>query len=62
MLAAWETRKFCKASADMYILKTVKIRKRFVYQCLDNVKMYKYAKYQSIPWGSKVMNIFTKRP
>ena len=31
--------------------------------CLDNVKMYRYAKFdQNIPGGSIVMSIFTKRP
>ena len=33
------------------------------YQWLDNVKMYKYAKFdQNIPCSSRVMNIFTLRP
>ena len=36
---------------------------RFAYQGLDNVKMYKYAKFdQNIPCGLTVMSIFTKRP
>ena len=36
--------------------------KSFCIQCLDIVKMYKYTKFdQIIPWGSRVMSIFTIR-
>ena len=42
---------------------SAKPRHRFVYQCLDNVKMYMYAKFdQNIPCNSRILNIFTKRP
>ena len=42
---------------------SAKCRKRSAYQCLDNVKMYKHAKFdQNIQCGSRVMSIFTKIP
>ena len=41
----------------------MKPRHRFAYQCLHNVKMYKYAKFdKNIPCGSRVMSVFTNRP
>ena len=34
----------------------------FAYQCKDNVKLYKQAKFdENIPFGSRVMSLFTKR-
>ena len=39
------------------------ICKRFTYQCLDNVKIYKYAKFDKyIPCSPRGMNMFAKRP
>ena len=36
---------------------------RFAHKCFDNVKMYKFAKFDSNIWcGSRVISIFTKRP
>ena len=35
----------------------------FAHWCVDNVKMYKYAKLdRKICWGSRIVSIFTKRP
>ena len=40
---------------------SAKPRHRFEYQCLGNVKMYKYAKFdQNLPYSSRVISIFTK--
>ena len=42
--------------ADWY---STKPRHRFAYQCLDNFKMYRYAKFdQNIPFDSRVMSIW----
>ena len=44
---------------NMYIPNNAKfIRKRFAYQCLGNVKMYKYANFDQstmLPCGSRVL-------
>ena len=41
---------------------STKPRHRFAWQWLDNVKIHKYTKFEAnIPWGSRVMSIFTKR-
>ena len=50
----------------MYIPNTANLlrpEKSFAYQFLDNVKMYKYKKFDhNMPCGSRIMSIFTKRP
>ena len=52
------TDKVLQSFSYMYIPSN--IGKRFACQCLDNVKMYKYAKFdQNIPGSSRViMSIF----